>query len=74
MANPFLVIVPSNVMEDWSHALEKLMPETNIIIYAGSKEAREIIQKYEFYNDDGVCMVQIALTTFDTLNLVMYKH
>jgi SNF2 family DNA or RNA helicase len=72
--NPVLVIIPSSVMEDWSHALEKLMPETNIIIYAGSKEAREIIQKYEFYSDDGVCMVQIALTTFDTLNLVMYKH
>ena len=56
VANPCLVIVPPPVLEQWSDAFQKFMPAANVIVYAGSKEAREIIQRYEFYNEDGICM------------------
>lgn len=73
VTKPCLVVVPASLLVEWKAAFHKWIPTVTVVAYTGSKEARRIIQRYEFYNEEGICMVQIALTSFDILNLVMYN-
>ncbi|MCO5569983.1 hypothetical protein L7F22_023697 [Adiantum nelumboides] len=69
ISKPCCVVVSPLLLSEWKAAFKKWMPNANVVVYAGSKEARKIIRRYEFYNEDGLCMAQIVLTTSDTLNL-----
>ncbi|MCO5578935.1 hypothetical protein L7F22_032785 [Adiantum nelumboides] len=69
ISKPCCVVVSPLLLSEWKAAFKKWMPNANVVVYAGSKEARKIIRRYEFYNEDGLCMAQIVLTSSDTLNL-----
>ncbi|KAI5073192.1 hypothetical protein GOP47_0011205 [Adiantum capillus-veneris] len=71
VSKPCCVVVSPLLLGEWKAAFKKWMPNANVVLYGGSKEARNIIQRYEFYNDKGLCTVQIILTSSDTLNLDM---
>ncbi|KAH7433729.1 hypothetical protein KP509_07G083100 [Ceratopteris richardii] len=68
---PCLVVVSPTLLGEWKAVFRKWIPSINMVVYAGSKEARRIIQRYEFYNEEGLCVVEIILTSFDSLNLEM---
>lgn len=66
---PILVVVSPPAFTKWEAALNKWASNVNVVVYSGTKEAREIIHRCELYNRDGHVMAEIVLTTFDTLNM-----
>ncbi|KAJ7544078.1 hypothetical protein O6H91_09G064000 [Diphasiastrum complanatum] len=68
VVRPILVVGPSDTIPVWEAEIAQWAPTINAVTYSGSREAREVIRKFEI----GTCVepikVQLLLTSFEILN------
>lgn len=74
ITRPFLVAVPLSVIENWRREFDKWLPEANVLIFSGSKDARKKIENLEFFmslksngQDLHVPKFNVLLTSYDAL-------
>ncbi|XP_042468682.1 uncharacterized protein LOC122051558 isoform X1 [Zingiber officinale] len=64
---PFLIICPSTSLSVWESEFHRLAPSINLIVYNGTKHARNVIQNLEFYEDGGRIMFQVLVSHVDAI-------
>lgn len=62
---PFLLVVPLSTIMAWHRELAKWAPMMNTVVYVGSRQSREEIRTYEFYNEKGRPKFNVLLTTYE---------
>ena len=62
---PFLVIVPLSTITAWEQQFASWAPDLNVIKYAGTALAREVIRKYEFGASSKKLKMNVLLTTYE---------
>ncbi len=79
LRGPFVVVAPLSLIDQWQTEVSTWSPQMNCIVYHGSTEARELIQRHEFYYNEpftskasvqalkkiNACKFNILLTTYE---------
>lgn len=64
---PSLVIVPNSTITNWVREFEFWAPDVRVVMYAGEAKAREIIERYEMFNDHGGLAYHVLVTTYESV-------
>eukprot|EP00850_Spirogloea_muscicola_P013538 SM000092S24506 [mRNA] locus=s92:280974:290959:- [translate_table: standard] len=66
---PFLVVVPLSTLSNWAKEFRKWLPDTNVVLYVGSRASREVAQTYEFWNEGRGRKIRFnaLLTTYEVI-------
>eukprot|EP00850_Spirogloea_muscicola_P020496 SM000218S06592 [mRNA] locus=s218:55963:63493:+ [translate_table: standard] len=66
---PFLVVVPLSTLSNWAKEFRKWLPDTNVVLYVGSRASREVAQTYEFWNEGRGRKIKFnaLLTTYEVI-------
>ncbi|XP_031101320.1 uncharacterized protein LOC116005202 [Ipomoea triloba] len=64
---PVLIITTSNAISKWEAEFMKWAPSLDCVVYHGSRESRKSIETLEFYSQSGCIMLQVLLTSLETV-------
>lgn len=63
---PFLVVVPNSTCPNWRREIKRWAPGLRVVAYYGSRESRDLAQRYELYPDGSKDLrCHIVVTSYD---------
>ncbi|KAK5830737.1 helicase protein MOM1-like isoform X1 [Gossypium arboreum] len=68
ISSPFLIISTPASQYSWDEEFLHLAPSADIVVYSGSKEARNSIRNLEFYDEGGCIMFQVLITSPEVIS------
>ncbi|XP_019178335.1 PREDICTED: uncharacterized protein LOC109173545 isoform X2 [Ipomoea nil] len=64
---PVLIITASHAISKWEAEFMKWAQSLDCVVYHGSRESRKSIETSEFYSQGGCIMLQVLLTSLETV-------
>lgn len=63
---PFLVVVPNSTCPNWRREIKRWAPGLRVVAYYGSRESRDLAQRYELYPEGSKDLrCHIVVTSYD---------
>lgn len=63
---PFLVVVPNSTCPNWRREIKRWAPSLRVVAYYGSRESRDLAQRYELYPEGSKDLrCHIVVTSYD---------
>jgi superfamily II DNA or RNA helicase len=63
---PFLIVVPNSTCPNWRREIKRWAPSLRVVAYYGSRESRELAQRYELYPEGSKDLrCHIVVTSYD---------
>lgn len=64
---PILIVTSTAGIYCWESEFLRWASSINIVAYCGNKESRDVIRKFDFFEESGCVLVQIVLSTSDVV-------
>lgn len=64
---PFLIVSTAASLHSWEDEFYQLDPSTDVVIYNGNKEMRNIIRRLEFYDEEHCILFQVLIVAPEVL-------
>ena len=69
---PILIVTSTAGIYCWESEFLRWAPLINIVAYCGNRESRDVMRKFDFFEESGCVLVQIVLSTSDVVTAVMF--
>ncbi|KAL2938417.1 Helicase protein MOM1 [Bienertia sinuspersici] len=68
VCRPFLIITQHAYLSSWEDEFVRMGVSMNVVVYGGNADARNIIRSLEFYDEGGQVMLQVLLSSAETVS------
>ncbi|KAJ8557657.1 hypothetical protein K7X08_003282 [Anisodus acutangulus] len=64
---PVLIVTTSSSLPQWEAEFTRWAPSIDVVVYSGSRDSRRRIKSLEFYDEGGVMMLQVLLSSLEAV-------